>query len=178
MLLDRESYLDNDKLPILLGMVEELLKQDLSKFSFDVGEYNAGITINWRSIIIFDVDGCWQVSDELAQKVKHITDFTKTVPGINRITINFLEKHTCMPIHIDNEEYGEYDFSGKYLNIILPVTSNGWSVVDYKLIKNKRGEAIMFSGQVPHGAMNDTNETRVSIYLIVEKSRFKNDDTE
>jgi aspartyl/asparaginyl beta-hydroxylase (cupin superfamily) len=83
-----------------------------------------------------------------------------------------------MPIHIDNEEYGEYDFSGKYLNIILPVTSNGWSVVDYKLIKNKRGEAIMFSGQVPHGAMNDTNETRVSIYLIVEKSRFKNDDTE
>lgn len=178
MLLTPDSYLDNDKLPILVDMVEELAKQDFSKFLVDVGELNVGTSINWKSLIIFDNTDSWEVSDELAQRVKHITDFTQSLTGISRITINFLHKHSFMPIHIDDENYGEYDFSGNYYNIILPVTDHGWSIVDYKVIKNKRGEALMFSGQVPHGAMNDTTETRVSIYLIVEKTRFKNDNTQ
>jgi hypothetical protein len=77
-----------------------------------------------------------------------------------------------MPIHIDDETKPEYDESSEYYNIIVPVNSLGWSIVDYKVMKNEKCKPLIFNGQVPHGAMNDTLETRITIYLIVEKSRF------
>lgn len=172
MLINPTAYLDNDKLPTLVNLVEEFTKQDLSKFWVDVGEHNVGTSINWKSVIVYDADGCWAVSDELAEQAKSIIDFASTIPGINRITINLLEKYSFMPMHIDDEARSEYDNSSSYYNIIVPVNSLGWSIVDYKVIKNEKYSSLIFNGQVPHGAMNDTLDTRITIYLIVEKSRF------
>jgi hypothetical protein len=50
--------------------------------------------------------------------------------------------------------------------------NNGYSIIDYKLIKNKAGETLVFDGQLPHGGMNDTLETRVTIFLNVNKEAF------
>lgn len=175
MLLNPDIYLDKDKLPTLVDLVEKFVKQDLSKFWIDVGEHNEGISINWKSVIVYEQDDTWPVSDELAELAKDIRNFVDEMPGINRVTINLLDKLSFMPIHVDDDTKSEYDFSGKHYNIVIPITDCGWSIVDYKVLKNKKGQVLMFSGQVPHGALNDTRETRVSIYLIVEKTRFKND---
>ena len=172
ILLNSETYLDHDKLPMLVDLVDEYTKQDLSKFWVDVGEHNVGRSINWKSVIVYDVDNTWPISNELADHAKNIINFANTIPGINRITINLLNEYSFMPIHIDDETRPEYDDSSKYYNIILSVNSVGWSIVDYKVIKNEKYQSLIFNSQVPHGAMNDILETRITIYLIVEKSRF------
>jgi hypothetical protein len=121
MLLNSKTYLDNDKIPSLVDLVDEYTKQDLSKFWVDVGEHNVGRSINWKSVIVYDIDNTWPVSEELAKHAKSIIDFANTIPGINRITINLLQSFSFMPIHIDDETRPEYDDSGKYYNIIIPV---------------------------------------------------------
>lgn len=166
------TYLDLVKLPILVELIDKFCKQDLSKFFVDVGEHNVSESINWKSVIVYDADNVWNVSDDLKEKARSIIDYTKTVPGIIRIQINFLHKYSFMPIHIDDETSPEYDTSDPHYNIILPITDHGWSIVDYTVVKNKKGVPIIFNGQVPHGAMNDTLFTRITVYLIVDKDRF------
>lgn len=172
-LISVENYIDKERLPTLVNLVSQFSKQDLDKLLVDVGELNVGTSINWKSAVVYDTNGSWSVGAELQSKARSIIEFARTVPGVNRITINFLQKYSFMPIHIDDESKSEYDDSGQYYNIILPVNDHGWSIVDFTVIKNKIGEPLIFSGQVPHGAMNDTLETRITIYMIVEKKQFK-----
>lgn len=172
MLLSPKDYLDNDKLEGLVDLVDQFSKQDISKFWIDVGELNVGTSINWKSVVPYDVDATWTVSPELEETARNIIDYVKSINGISRVTINLLQKYSFMPIHIDDDTRPEYDDTSRYYNIIIPVNDHGWSIVDYKVIKNKKGEPLIFNSQVPHGAMNDTLETRITIYLIVEKSRF------
>lgn len=165
-------YLDQNKIPKLISLVEEFSKQDLAEFWVDVGELNVGTSINWKSVVPYDAGGSWTVNELLSEKAKDIIDYVKTMRGIHRVTINYLQKYSFMPIHIDDETRPEYDTNSKYYNIIVSVNGHGWSIVDYKVIKNVPGEVLVFNGQVPHGAMNDTLETRITIYLIVEKAFF------
>ena len=178
LLLDPSTYIDNDKLPAFVELVEEFLKQDVSKFWIDVGEQNVGVSINWKSIIVYDTTGNISVSEELEESARHIIEYAITLKGLQRITINFLKGYSFMPIHVDGDDTKEYDSSNLSYNIIVPVTDHGQSIVDYKVIKNIRGYPLIFDGQVPHGAMNDTLETRITIYLQVNKTRFKNDSTQ
>lgn len=177
-LIDPNSYIDNDKLPTLVDLIEEFSKQDVSTFWIDVGEVNAGISLNWKSVIIYDNTGNISVSKELEDRAKRIIDYAITLNGLQRITINFLEQVSFMPIHTDSTDIPEYDTSNTSYNIILPVNDHGWSIVDYKVIKNKKGYPLIFDGQVPHGSMNDTLETRITAYLLIDKTQFKNDVTQ
>lgn len=176
ILLGPNSYIDNDKLPKLVDLIEEFSKQDLSKFWIDVGEKNVGVSINWKSIIMYDTTGNISVSKELEECSKHIVKYATNLTGLQRITINFLKGYSFMPIHVDGDDSKEYDTSiNLSYNIIVPVTDHGQSIIDYKVIKNKKGYPLIFDGQIPHGAMNDKLETRITIYLQVDKKQFKND---
>ena len=166
------SYIDHDKIPKLISLVEEFSKQDLADVWIDVGELNVGTSINWKSIIPYDTGDSWAVSELLNQKASDIISHAKTMKGIHRVTLNYLQKYSFMPIHVDDETRPEYDMDGQYYNIIVSVNGLGWSILDYKVIKNTPGQVLVFDGQVPHGAMNDTLETRITIYLIVEKAYF------
>ena len=50
-LLDPSTYIDKDKLPKFVDLVEEFSKQELSHLWVDVGEANVGKSINWKSSI-------------------------------------------------------------------------------------------------------------------------------
>lgn len=178
MLVDPNNYIDNKQLPILSSLIEEFVKQDVSKYWIDVGEKNVGVSINWKSIIMYDTTNNYQVSDELKLAIPNIVDYATTMPGLHRITVNFLTGFSFMPIHTDTDYLPDYDTSSTNYNIILPITDFGQSIVDYRVIKNKKGDALIFDGQVPHGAINDTTGTRITIYLLVDKTRFTNDSTE
>lgn len=177
MLLAPSAYVDNDKLPKLVDLIDNFSKQDISKFWVDVGEMNVGTSINWKCVVMYDVDSTWAVSTELKEHASNIIDYIKTLKGIRRITVNFLEKGSFMPLHVDNEELPEYDTSSPYYNIIIPVTNNGQSIIDDRVIKNQKGYPLIFDGQVPHGAMNNTLERRITIYLMIDKTEFKNDNS-
>ena len=155
-----------------------VVKQDVSKYWIDVGEKNVGVSINWKSIIMYDTTNNYQVSDELKLAIPNIVDYATTMPGLHRITVNFLTGFSFMPIHTDTDYLPDYDTSSTNYNIILPITDFGQSIVDYRVIRNKKGDALIFDGQVPHGAINDTTGTRITIYLLVDKTRFTNDSTE
>lgn len=172
-LLEPDCYIDNNKLSALVDLIEEFSKQDVSKFWIDVGEQNVGVSINWKSIIMYDNTGNISVSEELEKSARHIVEYATTLKGLQRITINFLKSYSFMPIHVDGDDTREYDASNLSYNIILPVNDHGWSIVDYKVIKNKKGYPLIFDGQVPHGSMNDTLETRITAYLLIDKTQFK-----
>lgn len=168
-LIDPTRYIDNDKLPKLVNLVEEFSKQELSHLWVDVGEVHVGRSINWKSIA-YDLYDKQFSSKELEEKLAPIVSYVETIEGVTRITINFLEGYSFMPIHVDSG--GEYSDSNVSYNIIVPVTDIGQSIVDYKVFNNKRGQPLIFDGMVPHGAMNDTLDTRITIFLLVDKSRF------
>lgn len=175
-LLAPDTYIDRDKLPALIELVEDFSKQDIYHLLNDVGEDHVGISINWKSVA-YDFRDRKFSNEALADKLQSIIEYAGQVPGINRVTINFLERYSFMPLHVDNDDLEEYDFSGMSYNIIIPVTNFGQSIVGDRVIKNKKGYPLIFDGQVPHGAMNDTLDTRITIFLLVEKTRFTNDST-
>ena len=170
-----DSYIDIEKIPRLIHLIEEFSKQDISKFWIDVSEKVIDVSLNWKSIIVYDTTGNYDVSKELKDLTKDIISHAVTLSGLNRITINFLMRYSFMPIHTDTPEKADYDFSNSDFNMIVPCDSNGWSIVDYKVIKNVKGTPLVFDGQVPHGAMNDTTNTRITAYLLIDKKYFKND---
>lgn len=172
-----DSYIDIEKIPRLIHLIEEFSKQDISKFWIDVSEKVIDVSLNWKSIIVYDTTGNYDVSEELKDLAKDIISHAVTLSGLNRITINFLMRYSFMPIHTDTPEKADYDFSNSDFNMIVPCDSNGWSIVDYKVIKNVKGIPLVFDGQVPHGAMNDTTNTRITAYLLIDKKYFKNDRT-
>lgn len=177
LLLDPSTYIDNDKLPILVDLVEEFSKQELSHLWFDVGEVHVGRSINWKSIA-YDLRDKHFASKELEEKLAPIVEYAETMVGLKRVTINFLEGYSFMPIHVDgDEDIPEYDTRNGSYNVVVPVTDHGQSIVDYVVVKNKKGHPLIFHGQVPHGAMNDTLQTRITLFLIVDKTRFIHDST-
>lgn len=173
-LIDPAQYIDNDKLPMLIELVEEFSKQDVAHLLNDVGEDHVGVSINWKSVA-YDYNDKKYSNDALADLLQPILDYAAQIPGINRVTINFLEQYSFMPLHVDNDGLEEYDCSSLQYNIIIPVTDFGQSIIGDRVIKNKKGYPLIFNGQVPHGAMNDTLDTRITIFLLVNKSRFNND---
>lgn len=173
-LIDPSKYIDNNKLPALVDLVEEFSKQELSHLWVDVGEAHVGRSINWKSIA-YDLRDKVFSSKELEEKMAPIVKYAETIEGLNRITINFLEGYSFMPVHVDGEGLEEYDTSNGSYNIIVSVTDHGQSIVDYIVIKNKKGYPLIFDGQVPHGAMNDTLQIRITMFLLVDKTRFIND---
>jgi hypothetical protein len=176
LLLDPSTYIDNDKLPAFVDLVEEFSKQDLSHLWFDVGEVHVGRSINWKSIA-YDLHDKHFASKELEEKLAPIVEYAETIVGLKRVTINFLEGYSFMPIHVDGEGIPEYDTRNGSYNVVVPVTDHGQSIVDYVVVKNKKGCPLIFHGQVPHGAMNDTLQTRITLFLIVDKTRFIHDST-
>ena len=174
MILEPSAYVDNDKIPKLVELVQEFMKQDVDHLGVDIGEKNVGQSINWKSIIVipYAKDEYWTHNQELDDKAKHIIEHAKNMQGVERFAINILYKCSLIPIHLDDDKRPEYDSSGSYYNIIIPMDNNGYSIVDYKLIKNKAGETLVFEGQLTHGVMNDTLETRVTIFLNVNKEAF------
>jgi hypothetical protein len=171
-LLDPSSYIDNDKISTLADLVEEFTKQDITKFWVDVGNKEVNHSINWKAMVVYDETNNHPITESLA-----VVNFAKAMRGIRRVTINRLEKYSFMPIHVDTDSLGEYDESGLDNNIIVPIDSNGWSIVDYKVYKNKRSHPVIFEPQIPHGSMNDTSDPRITIYLLVDKRYFNNDNT-
>jgi hypothetical protein len=176
-LVDPLRYTDIDKIPKLIDLIDDLTSHDVSKFWIDVSEKVIDVSLNWKSLIIYDNTGNYDVPNELTDMAKDIIEYTKTISGLNRITVNFLMRYSFMPIHTDTPDKPDYDTSNNSYNMIYPVDGNGWSIVDYKVIKNEKGKALVFDGQVPHGAMNDTTYTRKTVYLLLEKKYFKNDCT-
>lgn len=176
LLLDPSTYIDNEKLPAFVDLVEEFSKQDLSHLWFDVGEVHVGRSINWKSIA-YDLHDKHFASKELEEKLAPIVEYAETIVGLKRVTINFLEGYSFMPIHVDGEGIPEYDTRNGSYNVLVSVTDHGQSIVDYVVIKNKKGYPLIFHGQVPHGAMNDTLQTRITLFLIVDKTRFIHDST-
>ena len=174
-LIDPSSYIDADKILRLAELVEEFSKQDISKHWIDVSEKEFDFSLNWKSIIVYDKTGNYEVSDELKILAGDIIEYAAKISGLNRITINFLLRYSFMPIHTDTPEKADYDFSNTDFNMIVPCNDNGWSIIDYKVIKNAKGVPLVFDGQVPHGAMNDTGNTRLTAYLLLDKKYFKND---
>jgi hypothetical protein len=174
-LIDPASYIDIAKISKLIELVENFSKKDPSKHWIDVSEKVIDISLNWKSIIVYDKTGNYEVSDEVKISAGDIIEYAAEISGLNRITINFLLRYSFMPIHTDTPEKADYDFSNTNFNMIVPCDNNGWSIVDYKVIKNKKGVPLVFDGQVPHGAMNDTGNTRLTAYLLLDKKYFKND---
>jgi len=174
-LIDPVSYINVEKIPRLIELVEEFSKQDPSKHWIDVSEKVIDISLNWKSIILYDKTGNYEVSNDLKISARDIINYADTIVGLKRITINFLLRYSFMPIHTDTPEKVDYDFSNTDFNMIVPCDNNGWSIVDYKVIKNVKGIPLVFDGQVPHGAMNDTTDTRMTAYQLIDKKYFKND---
>ena len=175
MIVEPETYVDFDKIPTLVEYVNEFVKQDMSKFWVDVGEKNVGESIRWYSIIVMPYengDAYWTYNQELEDKAKHIIDYVKDMAGVERCAINILEKVSLIPIHLDDDKRPEHDTSGRLYNILIPLNDNGWSLVDGNMIKNKAGVPLVFDGQLPHGGMNDTLDTRMTIFLNVRKESF------
>jgi|APGre2960657505_1045072.scaffolds.fasta_scaffold155545_1 hypothetical protein len=174
MILPPESYADNHKIPKLVEYVEELMKHDVSDFWVDIGEKNVGTSINWKSIIVnpYDIDAYYTFNQGLEDIAKHIMDHAKIMKGVERFAINVLFKASLIPIHVDDDTRPEYDNTGRCYNILIPLYDHGYSIVDYKLIKNKARVPLVFDGQLPHGGMNDTLETRITIFLNVNKEAF------
>ena len=175
MILLPESYIDHDKIPKLVEFVEAFSKQDISKYWIDVSEKVIDISLNWKSIIVYDKTGNYLVSNDVMMLASDIINYAGKINGLNRITINFLSRYSFMPIHTDTPEKADYDFSNSDFNMIVPCNTKGWSIIDYKVIKNVKGVPLIFDGQVPHGAMNDTTDTRITAYLLIDKKYFKND---
>lgn len=173
-LLAPSTYIDNDKLPKFVDLVEEFSKQNLSHLWVDVGEVHVGRSINWKSIA-YDLHDKQFSSKELEEKLESIVKYAETIEGLNRVTINFLEGYSFMPIHVDEGGDPAYSNSNMSYNIIVPVTDHGQSIIDHKVIDNKKGYPLIFDGMVPHGAMNDTLDTRITIFLLVDKTRFIHD---
>lgn len=174
MILEPEAYVDNNKIPRLIELVQEFVKKGVDHLGVDIGEKNVGQSINWKSIIVvpYEKDEYWTHSPELDDKAKDVIAFAKDMAGVERFAINILYKCSLIPIHLDDDSRPEYDNSGRYYNIIIPLDDNGWSIIDSKLIKNKAGSTLVFDGQLPHGGMNDTLETRITIFLNVNKKAF------
>ena len=175
LLLSPTSYIETDKFPKLIELVEEFSQQDLSDVWSDVGEDNVGTSINWKSVS-YDIHDDYFSNPGLEEKMHSIVNYVKAMQGVKRITINYLSKYSFMPIHVDGgDDIPEYDTSNSSYNVIIPITDHGQSIIDYTVIKNKKGEPLIFDGMVPHGAMNDTLHTRITIFLLINKTKFTND---
>lgn len=168
-MINIDTYKD---LSLMAPFVEEVTffaqKSNLAKFFIDVGEINedVGQSINWKAIVVWDKTGSYTISDDLQDQAALIINLAKDIPGLQRITINFLGPMALMPMHRDSEV-----ITSDY-NMIIPVTDNGWFFLDNRVIKSKKHDMIVFDGCVLHGVMNDSFEERISIYLLIEKSRF------
>ena len=170
-----ENYNDHAKLPYLTTLVEEFIKGDMSSFWITIGEEETagtGLELGWNSIILYDTTGKNTVLDKVSIAGSEIIEYAKKIDNLDRITLNFLKPLSLMPIHVDGNDLDEYDTSGPHYNIILPVNTAGRSIIGDKVILNEKGKSIVFDCQIPHGAMNDSLETRITIFLLVNKENF------
>lgn len=166
-MIDSSTYKEATLVPTLVSKINSFIEnEDLSNFFIDVGEYNVGRSINWKAIVLWDVTGNYDISDDLKNAASTVIDVAKMMPGLQRITVNFLGAMAVMPMHKDSEDY-----TSDY-NMIIPVTDNGWFLLDGKVFKSSKDEQIVFDGCIPHGVMNDSFEERRSVYLLINKGRF------
>lgn len=173
ILIEPSTYIGINKIEKLLEILEKFIENDISRFCIDVGEMNVRFSINWKSLILFDKTNNFKIDPDLEKIAADVVEYSNTIEGLNRITINFLMRYSFMAMHTDTPSKDDYDTSGTMYNMILPINDNGWSIVDYKVIKNKKGHPLIFDGQIPHGAMNDTPEIRKTVYLLIDKNYFK-----
>lgn len=173
VLIEPQTYIDINKIEKLVEKIEKFVENDISRFCIDVGEMNVGFSINWKSLILFDATNNFIIDDNLEKLAEDIIEYSKTISGLKRITVNFLMRYSFMAMHTDTPSKLDYDTSGNMYNMIAPINDNGWSIIDYKVIKNKKKQYLIFDGQIPHGAMNDTPEIRKTVYLLIEKKYFK-----
>ena len=166
-MINPNTYKDIELLPTLVDNVLSFTQRgDLSNFFIDVGEFNVGKSINWKAIVVWDVTGNYVIENELKEVAEPIIDIAKNIPGLQRITINFLGPMSVMPMHQDSEGY-----TNDY-NMIIPITDNGWFLLDGKVFKSSKNEKIVFDGCILHGVMNDSFDERISLYLLIDKGRF------
>jgi len=168
-MIDPSTYKEHSLLPALVNEVTAFTERtDLADFFIDVGEINedVGRSINWKAIVVWDQTRTFVISDKLQKEAASIINVAKTMPGLQRITINILGPMALMPMHQDSE-----GLTSDY-NMIIPITDNGWFFLDNKVLKSKKHERIVFDGCVLHGVMNDSFDERKSLYLLISKSRF------
>lgn len=176
-----KSYIDSQKISGLVELIEELVKQDLRQYMFDLGYEEKlpgiinGTFVDWKSITVYDSTEGNPVDKNFAILASKVIDYVKDMDGVVRLVINFLGSFSNMPLHIDNLDLPEYDNSSWYYNMLIPITNHGQSVIDGKVIPNKKGEGLVFDGQVPHAAINQTSDMRITIFLLVDKLKFNNE---
>lgn len=166
-MIESSKYKEIKILPILVDKISLFVKEhDLTDFFIDVGELNVGRSINWKAIILWDETDSYIIKPDLQNAASSVIAVAETMPGLKRITINFLDPMSVMPMHRDSEE------PTPNYNMIIPITDNGWFILDDKVIKSTKNEKILFDGSSLHGVMNDSFERRISVYLLISKDRF------
>lgn len=174
-LIDPLTYVDYEKLLVLSDLIQKFVEHDCSRYWFDVSELEDEFSLNWKAIVLLDRTNNWKIDTVLKPYTQDIINYALTIKGMSRITVNFLLKRSFIPIHTDTPSKKDYDDSCSLYNVILPLDDNGWSIIDYQVLKNQKNSMLVFDGQVPHGALNETAGMRKTVYLLIEKKYFKND---
>jgi len=180
-MLELSKYVDHEKIPKLVSLAKELFEKiDLEPFKVDVGKKNVGTSIRWYSVIIVPHktnDVHYVFHEELESAAKDLICHARSMQGLERLALNILEPCSVVPIHYDNESDSDDRKLCPFYNILVPLDSNGYSIVNNKLIKNEDGQAIIFDPQSQHGAMNDTLEIRRNFFIKVRNEAFNYDST-
>lgn len=181
-ILDLKRYVDYQKIPKLVSLAKELFEKiDVEPFKVDVGEKNVGTSIRWYSVIIIPHkhnDAHYVYYEELENAAADLIAHAKSMKGLERLAINILEPCSVVPIHYDNDSDSDDGILCPFYNILVPLDSHGYSIVNNKLIKNEDGVALIFDPQSHHGAINDTLDIRRNFFVKVRNDAFDYDSTE
>lgn len=163
-MIDSSTYKDIDRLLDLISKIKSFVNEtDLSEYTVNI--IDPKIT-DRSGIVLWNVHTNHDIDNNLKNLASDVTDIVKTFTGLQRIIVNFLGPMSCMPMHIDHEEPNN-DY-----NMVIPLTNNGWFLLDDKVIKSTSDKIIIFDGTTLYGVMNDTTEKRISVYFSIDKERF------
>jgi hypothetical protein len=176
-MLDPKSYIDYDKIPMLVSLVKEVFDRiDLFPYKVDIGEKNVGQSIRWYSVILIPhkTDDVYYIKYEhLETSAAEIIAYARSMAGLERLVLNILEPCSVVPMHYDNEDDSDNGEVCSFYNLLIPLDSNGYSIVNDRIFKNHDGEPLVFDPQSHHGAMNDTLDIRRNFFCRIRNEAFR-----
>ena len=174
-ILEPNTYLDLAKLPSLIELIEEFCSQPISAYQLDVGVRIHGVSINYFTIPVYDLTGEFVISDDLEPLARPIIAYSRNIADVERIFINFLNPNSSIPNHLGDPTLPEYngeDVVSVNYNVVVPVNTHGFHVVDNTTLVSVKGSPIIFNDQVYRSTINNSNQTHIWITMIIDPSRF------
>lgn len=188
MWLDPKNFKDYAVLEEATKIAQDIFKDlDLvairNQYVEPIGDDIPGV--DWFGIIIYQREPIKElVSDKIDQRFKLIHDMFAATDSIFQAVINVVGPNSITPLHNDSRDYDGNPIKLGYTRgritpyqmmtgVYMPPGDSGMQFASGYILRWTDGDIMAFDGSEDHHGWNNTSESRITLFLDVDKDAFK-----